>query len=846
MFKELPIYQIRDEIIRTLQNNNKLILHAPTGSGKSTQVPQYLADDVIPKDKKIIVLQPRRIAARMLAGYIARDRNSLLGDEIGYRVRLEGQWSDNTRILFCTEGILLQRLLRNDNLNDTAALIFDEFHERHIETDLCLALARELQKKSRPDLKIVAMSATLETNELQNYLNNCPVIKTEGKAYPVKRFYAQPKPYETLWDFAAAQLESAKELFTHGSALIFMPGAYEIRKTMEAIQKRPSLEHFKVLPLYGSLAKDEQDKAVQPGGRKIIVSTNVAETSLTIPDITLIIDSGIARIARFDPRRGINTLFTEPISKSSANQRAGRAGRTAPGNCIRLWSEFANENRPENDTPEIHRIDLSEVILGLLASGYSSPVTFPWFECPDEQSVQKSLHLLKALGAIDSNNQFTETGKNMAEYAMHPRFSRMLIEAQKNDCLPLACVLAAIAQSTGILIPTNDEIVKNERIHYFGNTSSDLLFELNAWLWAGKKQFKSTECHTLAINPNAARQIAQLAIQLLHSKNHGSSAKKEKLPDSISDKEEIVLRKCIFTGFSDFIAVRHRLNSPTCQMMYGKSGQLHRESVVRDAKLLVATQLEESRTPTGVQLFLKKVTAIEENWLSNLTTNELQKTSETRFDTNLQKVIKTTEWTWNGLVLKRENNDVDNPDETSLILAKAIMDKKITLPLWNEEVEHFIRRVNFTAKHCPQYDIPVIDDEAKEFIIQQTIYGCKGAKDIQRCSVWPALKGWLRYEQLAAVDLAAPETIELPHRHKPVKLKYDEKGDVILSETIQALYDCPLPITVAEGQVSVVFELLAPSRRPVQITRDLDYFWKNSYLEIKKELKGRYPKHEWR
>lgn len=846
MIKELPIYQIRNEIINTLQSNNRLLLHAPTGSGKSTQVPQYVADSIIPKDKKVIVLQPRKIAARMLAQYIASDRNSNLGDEVGYRVRLEGQWSNNTRILFCTEGILLQRLLRSDKLSDTEAIIFDEFHERHIETDLCLALARELQMKSRPDLKIIVMSATLETGPVQQYLNPCSLLKTESKTYPVNILYAQAKPYEPIWESATAQLEASKDIFKQGSALIFMPGAYEIKKTIESIQKRPWFQQFEVLPLYGSLTREEQDKVIRPGGRKIIISTNVAETSLTIPGITLVIDSGLARISRFDMRRGINTLFIESISKSSANQRAGRAGRTSPGNCIRLWSEFSHENRPQFDTPEIHRIDLSEIILGLLKCGFSDPNTFPWFENPGKPSIQKAVELLYNLGALDSQNNLTETGNEMANYALHPRFSRMLVEANKTDCLPLASVLAAIAQSAGILYSTTDEIIKNERIHQFGNTTSDLIFELNAWLWAGNRQFKTSDCYTLAINSNLARQTAQLALQIMHSCPNTGDSKKKKLPESLSIQEEQLLRKCIFTGFSDLIAVRHRLNSPTCQMMHGKSGQLHRDSIVQNSRLLVATEQEESKTPTGVKLLLKKVTEIDESWLNEIISDQLVKNTETHWDSNALKIINTTEWNWNGLILKRESSDAHNPEENSLIIARAILDGKIAFPQWDDEVEHFIRRINFAAKHCPQYGIPGIEEEAREFILQQAVYGCKNIKDIEKCKVWPSLKSWLSYEQMAAVDLVAPETIELPHRRKPIKLRYDEKGDVILSETIQALYDCPLPITVAEGKVSVIFELLAPSRRPVQITRDLEYFWKNSYLEIKKELKGRYPKHEWR
>jgi ATP-dependent helicase HrpB len=842
----LPISQIKDEILFQLKKSNSLVLQAPTGSGKSTQVPQFLLDHFLPGNKNIIILQPRRIAARMLASYIARSRNSILGDEIGYQVRLDSKAGPQTRVLFVTEGILAQRLLRNDTLQNTDVIIFDEFHERHIETDLCLALARKLQKSQRPDLKIIVMSATLETSRVQEYLQNCPVIKSDGRMFPVEIKYHQPKPHELIWETAAQQIEGIKDIVGNNSILVFMPGAFEIQKTIESIQKRPGLSSFTVLPLHGSLTHAEQDEAVKPGMRRIIISSNVAETSLTIPGITVVIDSGLAKTARFDAKRGINTLFQEPISKSSADQRAGRAGRTAPGMCIRLWSEFSQNNKIEQDSAEIHRIDLTEVVLGLIASGISSVKNFEWFENPASSAITHSLELLQRLEAIDPDSVITPQGKIMARFNMHPRFSRMLSEAYHSECLPLACVLSAITQTQGIFYNTKDEVILNERKHLFGDTSSDLIFELNAWLWAGKQQFKASACNMLGINANAARKIAQLALILLKNADNIFNISKSKIPETISYDEEYNLRKCLFKGFSDFIAVRHRFNSATCQMPGGKSGQLNRESIVQDSKFLVATELEENKTPTGVQLFLKKVSAVEEAWITENKNIELYTESKLILDTQLRKIVKITEYSWEGLILKRENSDPDNSEEVSELIAQKILDNELELPLWDENVEHYINRINFASANAPQYEIPPVDTDARMFILQQSVYGITNIKELAKCDPWPAVKGWLNYLQSEAVNTVAPETIELPHKKRPAKLRYTAKGEVILSETIQAMYDCPLPITVAEGKVPVIFELLAPSRRPVQITSDLEYFWKNSYLEIKKELKGRYPKHEWR
>jgi ATP-dependent helicase HrpB len=842
---QLPVLAIREKISSALTLHCRLIIQAPAGSGKSTCVPGFIMDDVVAPTQQVVVLQPRRMAARMLASHVASLHQSKIGEKVGYAIRHEAVHGPLTRILFVTEGVLLNRLLSNDPLKEIGAIVFDEFHERHLETDLSLALALQLQKNQRPDLKIAVMSATLDTVQVKSFMEPCEVVKTEGRMYPVEIRYCPPKPYETIWDVAAASILSSLNDFTEGSSLVFMASSYEIRKTIEAIGRYPALQPFEVFPLHGSLTKEEQDKAVRSGCRKIIVSTNVAETSLTIPDVRLVIDSGMARVARFDPKRAINTLFTENISQASATQRAGRAGRVAPGVCIRLWGEFEHSHRPEVSQPEIHRVDLCEAILGLLAAGVQSVNDFPWLERPTEQAIKNAMAVLSNLGAVDGD-RITPLGKNMASLHLHPRFARMLMKASDLDCFAQACVVAALAQSGGVFINTSDEVILQEREHLFGNPGSDLLFEFNAWLWAGKRQFRHADCQIVGIKWNAARQVSQAALQLLGRGNRMETRHK-KLPDeNLTPDEAARLRECIFTGFVDYIAIRHRLNSPTCQMTKGRSGALHRDSIVQNARMVVATELEEAKTASGVRLMLRKVTEIEEEWLTSLNVHEMEERRTPLYDKEQKRVNVQVETVLEDIVLKRRSEPLDNNDLAAEILYKAIQEGELEFSQWDEEVETYVRRVNFASKHAEHYGIPAIDDEAREFIIQQAIYGCRSAKDVQKCKLWLALKAWLSYEQQAAVDLLAPTTIMLPRRKFPVKLRYDEKGDVILSETVQALYDLPLPVTVAEGKVSVVFEILAPSRRPVQITRDLDYFWKHSYLDVKKDLKGRYPKHEWR
>jgi ATP-dependent helicase HrpB len=664
--------------------------------------------------------------------------------------------------------------------------------------------------------------------------------------YPVSVNYVPPQRSQPIWEAAANQATQVVKSLPNGSVLVFMPGAYEIRRTITELTKKDLGTGVSVFPLHSSLTKQEQDEAIKAGGRKIIVSTNVAETSLTIPNIVAVIDSGQLRVSRYDALRGIQTLFTEPISQASAHQRAGRAGRTQDGACFRLWSEFEHKQRKPNQLPEIHRIDLAEILLALIVQAKIDLNTFAWFEQPEQSAIDRSLAFLRKLGALKANNQPTEIGEQIARIGAHPRIAKLLIKANELGCLPAACILAALVQGQTILFPTNDEQLKILRESSFGNDESDLLLEYNAWLYAAQNNYRPEHCSRLGINTVVAKQIEALAYQYLNHFNSNKSQNPRTLQNTLGWDEVVKLKKCVLAGFADFVAIKHRPKSSTCSMIGGLSGQLHADSTVQTCKLLVATELEETKTPTGVMVQLRKVTAIEESWLREMLGTDVSFKRTIVLDTTLKRVVEVTEEFLDDLLINSTVTETTNDDTAAEVLTQAILTNQIQFEQWDEHVEQFVRRLNFAAEHAPAYLLPKIDEFAKAFLIQQSIYGCRSFKDVQKAKLWPALNDWLRYEQRQAVELVAPESIELPHRKRPVKLRYDEKGDVILSETIQALYDCPLPITVAEGRVKVVFELLSPARRPVQITRDLDYFWKNSYLEIRKELKGRYPKHEWR
>ncbi len=432
MSRDLPIYEVEEALVEALRGQPerpRLVLEAPTGSGKSTQTPQMLLDRGLLGLGQAVVLQPRRVAARMLARRVAEERGCRVGEEVGYQVRFENHAGPGTRIRYVTEGVLLRQILEDPSLSGVSAIVFDEFHERHFFGDVTLARAVQIQRESRPDLAILVTSATLDGEQIQAYLGDCPRLGSQGRTFPVEIRYAPVRERQKgeIWDHIA---RIAKNLEDPGDCLVFLPGAYEIRKTCDALRR--SVKGADVLPLFGEQNPREQDRAIRPSSgsgpgerRKIVVATNVAETSLTIGGVTTVIDSGLARMADYDVRRGINTLTVQKISRASADQRAGRAGRTAPGTCIRLWSEEDHARRPAQTTPEIHRMDLAEVVLTLLVSGVENLDDFEWFERPDEAGLERATQFLAEIGALDELGAGHEAGAAFGEVsgyaALRPR-----------------------------------------------------------------------------------------------------------------------------------------------------------------------------------------------------------------------------------------------------------------------------------------------------------------------------------------------------------------------------------------------------------------------------------------
>jgi ATP-dependent helicase HrpB len=868
--RNLPIYELEPDLVRTLRAGGRLIVQAPTGSGKSTQIPQMLLQHGLAGEKgEIVVLQPRRLATRMLAKRVAEELDSPLGGVVGYQIRLEARTSERTRIRFVTEGILLRQMSFDASLRGIGALVFDEFHERHLYGDISLARAIQIQQTTRPDLKLIVMSATLDTGALRGYLAPCEVLVSQGRSFPVRIEYL-PKvvnfEQEPPWDVAVRECERVATQTT-GDMLVFMPGAYEINRTIQAIDGSRALRDFVALPLHGELPPDQQDRAVaRQSTRKIIVSTNVAETSLTIDGVTTVIDSGLARMARFDPHRGINTLLVEKIAASSADQRAGRAGRTAPGICVRLWTEREHGQRAAQELPEVRRLDLSEVVLTLKASGIDDIAGFPWLEKPDPKALERAETLLADLGAIASENaggvpsprdgskpgegarptssslRITETGRKMLRFPVHPRYARMFLAAQERGCVRPVALMAALTQGRNFLLRSVTKDVESAREDTLGEEhESDFFFLMRAWRYADQAGYGFDACRRLGIHAQGARQVGPLFEQFL------AIAEKEGLDIAERRVDGAEIRKCVLAGFSDQLARRLDAGTLRCELVHGRRGLLARECGIQKAGLFVAAEISEIGNRSGeVNVLLSLATAIEESWLKEIFPADYREARGVTYDEAMKRVVSRRERRFRDLVLESKQSSEEAPlNEAAALLTKEVLAGRLKLDAWDEAVEQWIVRVNRLAEWFPELEVNPLTEADRATLIEQICYGELGYRGIKDKPVMPVLRDWLTAEQLAVIDDYLPERLTMANGRRS-RITYAKEGPPVLSARIQELYGIEGKFTLGHGRVPVKIEVLAPNQRPIQVTDDLSNFWREQYPKVKAELSRRYPRHEWR
>lgn len=834
----LPIWKILPDILRTLRGGNRLVLVAPTGSGKTTQVPQMLLDAGIAGEKMIVVLQPRRVAARTVATRVAWERESRLGAEVGYQIRFDDHTSVGTRICFVTEGILLRWLQDDRSLSKIGAVVFDEFHERNLLSDVALALVKHLQQTQRPDLAMVVMSATLDAEPVAAYLDQCPILISEGQSFPVEVGYLSMPDQRPITVQAAEAVERILQDEDPGDILVFMPGRGEIQGTLDALRGLRTRERVACIPLHGELEPQEQDRAFAPNSlRKVIVATNVAETSITIDGIRHVVDSGIARVARYDAERGIGMLLLEPISRASADQRKGRAGRTAPGTCHRLWTVISHKDRDERNTPEIQRSDLAEVVLLLHSLGIREAASFDWLDKPDPQAVQRAERLLTMLGAL-LDADLTPIGHQMRRLPMHPRYSRMLIEASQRGCVPEAALCAALVSGRDLLARLDREDVSTQAASemFEDSSDSDFITLMRAYEFAKANAFSFDRCRSYGINAQVARQVEQTFQQIMHA------AQQPRLDAPVTPTSSDALLRCLMAGFVDQLAKRRVPGKPECDLTDLRSGQLVRESVVTDAAYFVAASLRE--TPSR-QTLLSLATAVQPAWIAEMFPQHLSTTIEHLFDAQNKCVAAMRLVRYRDLVIeqKAQQRDLD-PVASGRCLAEAHRAGAFELPLMDHRLKQFIARVNLVHATLPELEFAPFDEAAITTSLARAFTGLTLVKEAQAAPLLPAFHQHLDKGQISWLDELVPLSLPWPSGG-PIKLSY-------VTDTPEAqvkLQDCfalTAHPTLCEGRLPVTLSLHTPDGKRLASTTNWPKFQEREWPKHRQAVAKKFPGILWR
>lgn len=871
--RELPIWDVHEALLAPLRSGNRVVLVAPTGSGKTTQVPQMALDAGLAGSKKVVVLQPRRVAARTVAARVAWERRSPVGKEVGYQIRFEDRTEADTRILFITEGVLLRQIQDDPLLSDIGVLLFDEFHERNLLSDVALALARQLQATKRPDLKVGVMSATLDAEPVAAYLGGCPIVISEGQSWPVEVCYLDCPDDRPVTEQAADAVERIVRSGSEGDILVFMPGMGEILSTMNAIRSHRLAERVALIPLHGELSPEEQDLAFAPNPlRKVVVATNVAETSITIDGIRHVVDAGLARVARYDAERGLGTLNLEPISRASSDQRKGRAGRTAPGTCWRLWTESGHLNRPERNTPEIQRADLAEVVLLLHSLGIRHAAGFGWLDRPDTLAVERAEALLCQLGALrpgvpsaaktGSNDaggsDLTAVGRQMLPLPMHPRYSRMLVEAAKHGCVPAAALCAALVSGRDLLtrIGRDDKHIAEARELFEGSALSDFYTLIRAYQFAKNSDFNPDRCRRYGINAKVAREVEQTFGQILEiAKQHGfvSNPPAPAPNESKAATAQDPLLRCLVAGFADQLAIRRDLGTLECDLTEGRQATLMRESVVQQEPLLVAASIREvpGRGSSPLTL-LGLATAVKREWLEELFPEQITREVEHLFDRGHKRVAAVRLIRFRDLVIDHQHQREVDPEASGRCLADAFLKGWFELPQLNHELKQFVARVNLIDAAAPDLEFPPFDRDAQHRALARAFVGLTLVKEAQATSLRESFLEHLAPEQRGWLDELTPLHIAW-HDGKKLKLTYaesarDEDGEpqapevqVKLHETF-GLKEHPC---ILEGKLPVRLWLCTPDGKRLESTFNWPAFKGVTYPKLRSTLAKKYPGFAW-
>lgn len=802
---DLPIVEVIPELREKLQNENVLIVHAPPGAGKSTLLPLALMDEVVVKEKKILMLEPRRLAAKSIAMRMADLINEKAGQRIGYRVRFEQKISKETQIEVVTEGILTRMLQSDPELLEVNMVIFDEFHERSIHADLALALCREAQKVLRPDLKILIMSATLNTEQLSALLH-APIISSLGRQYPVDVRYGDGTDIRMVSELVSRKTAQAyKE--EEGDILVFLPGEAEIKRCEADLRRM--LPKAEIHPLYGMLPPSKQMAAIRPsksGKRKVVLATSIAETSLTIEGIKIVVDSGLGRKLKFDPRSGLSRLETVTISKDSADQRAGRAGRLSAGTCYRMWSLADHLRLQEHDVPELLEADLASLMLELAQWGVNDPKTLDWLNQPPAGHVAQARQTLEELGAVE-NGKITEHGISMLELPCHPRIAHMLLLANTPAMRQLACDLAAILEE-------RDPLPKDSGI--------DISLRIEAL-----RRYRQT--------PNPAARMGRI----------------EKVAESYlrlfqleADNGPVDGYECgllIAYAFPERIASSRPGNNSQFQLANGRYAQAGPKDDLGHEPWLAVAHVD-ARDGLG-KIFM--AAPLNPKDLAPLVKQKDIITWDSR-----EGLLKASrDLRIGSIILQSKPLPEPDPRHLSAAICRALKAEGKQLLNWDDAVQNWQNRISSLRQWRPAEGWPEVSIESLLLSVEDWLsphlVKVKKAEELKKINLMEVLPYTLSWEMQQRLNELAPEKIEVPSGSQ-IALRYQSNGDApILSVRLQQCFGLEETPKVNGGEMPVIMELLSPASRPVQTTRDLKNFWNSTYYEVRKELKRRYPKHSW-
>jgi ATP-dependent helicase HrpB len=839
--KPLPIDERLPEIIDLVREHRRLVLIAPPGAGKTTRVPVALVESglLTAEHPALVLLQPRRVAARASANRIAEENGWNLGDEVGYQIRFERRVGPRTRLRVVTEGILNRQLVADPFLEGVGAVVLDEFHERSLDTDLALALLREIRESVRDDLIVLVMSATMDAEPVARFLGGSPVLNVEGQSYPVEIAYRPTTHPGSAESIASAVEEAAAAPGSPGDLLVFLPGAEEIRRASARLEPWAERQGALVLPLHGNLPAEDQDRALRPSDRrKVILATNIAETSLTIDGVTTVIDSGLARFASYDPARGLDRLELGRISRASAAQRAGRAGRTAPGRCVRLWSEREQRGLAEADVAEVLRVDLAATVLALHAWGLADPGRFAWFEPPAADRLAQAERLLAQLGALSGvGGTITPLGKALLSLPVHPRLGRLLLAAAHDGSLREGAALAALLSEKDILASQDRQAPAVARPA--GRGSSDLLVRLDLLAEAERARF-APSLRSRGIDPAGARRVARVRDDLfrLGKRLPGPPRSSETEPD-----EETMLR-WLLLAYPDRVARRRGPSDATGVMVGGRGVRLAPESVVREAEFFLALDPREDRRGGTREARVRIASAVRLEWLEAVFPGSVRRERTVRFDADRQRVVGVSAVWYRDLLLREDGHAAVDPREASAALAEALRPRASAFVREDQAASAWLARFDFLKRAIPEADLPDLGDEALGDLLATACAGCRSVEEVRRVPLVPLLKGRLTHAQGRLLDEQAPEAITVPSGSR-IRLTYEPDRPPVLAVRLQELFGWTDTPRLAGGRVAVVLHLLGPNFRPVQITDDLRSFWTTTYFQVRKDLRARYPRHSW-